>query len=152
MFMKMYSQRDPRWSFEKLGESARTVGSDGCLDTSLMMLENWYNPNAQHTPGWGARNLGYTREGLFLWKSMDGKTSMRFVWRYYRRDDEKILQILRSRDNACVLQVNNGKHWVALIGYSRISGYKIADPIDGKVVWLKDRYPNITGFAEVTRA
>ena len=78
---------------------------------------------------------------------------MRFVYRYYQRNDIKIREILASRDNACILQteMNGYQYWVALIGYSRILSYKISDPIDGKVRYFNDKYKVITGFAEVTK-
>ena len=76
---------------------------------------------------------------------------MRFVYRYYQRNDAKIREILASKDNACILQteMNGYQHWVALIGYSRILGYKISDPIDGKIRYFNDKYKVIKGYAEV---
>ena len=96
--------------------------------------------------------MKFTSSGLLLWKSItESELPFKFVYRYYTRDDVKIKKILASRDGAVALQVNNRKHWVALIGYSRIYGYKIADPYYGDIIYLNKRYPNITGYAEVTR-
>ena len=144
------SQRDSKWKNEMLGKSFYSVGDFGCLITCLSMLSAWYGDYKD--PKWIARNLKFTPNGLFLWKSMDGKLPFNFKWRYYGRDDSKIQEILNSKDNACVLQVNDKKHWVELIGYDKGKGYKVVDPFYGDTVWLRERFKNITGFAEVTKA
>lgn len=144
------SQQDKRWSSQKIGESSVTVGSHGCLITGISMLSAWYG--TFHNPEWMAKHLSFTKDGLLIWNSItDSDLPMRFSYRYYSRNDAKIREILASKDGACLLQVNNGKHWVVLVGYSRVNGYRIADPFYGDIVYLSKRYPNITGFAEVTR-
>jgi len=147
--MKIISQRDPKWSGLKIGKSPLTIGMYGCALTSLSMLSDWYGDYKD--PAWIAKNLEFTKEGLILWSSMNGKLPMNFVYRYYKRDDVKIKQVLASARGAVLLQVNNGKHWVVLVGYSRLQGFKIADPFYGDVVFLNKRYPNITGWVEVIK-
>ena len=147
--MEILSQRNKKWKDLKLGNSKLTVGEYGCVITCISMFSSWYGEIKY--PDYLAKKLKYTPSGLLYWSSMDSKTPMKFVRRYYSRNDKKIKEILYSKNNACILQVNNGKHWVALIGYSKLYGYKIADPIDARVVWLKHRYTDITGFTEVTR-
>jgi len=151
--MVIYQQGDPRWSQDKMGKSNATVGRYGCLITALMSLNSWYNPKSILTPGWAARKLLFTTTGLLYWKSIDMETAMKFVYRYYREDKAKILSILSSKDNAAVLEVPLGtaKHWVLLTGYSRVKGYRVADPLHGDTVWLSTRYKAPTGFAEITR-
>ena len=149
--MVILNQTDKRWAGTMLGQSNASVGRYGCVVTSLAMLSSWYGK--YRTPKWIAENLRFTPQGLLYWKSMDGKLPMKFVYRYYRRDDVKIKSILASMDNACILEVpfGTGKHWVALVGYSRIYGYRVADPLHGDIVYLNKRYKAITGFTEVTR-
>lgn len=150
--MTLYNQTDPRWSMEKLGKSQSTVGRYGCLITAIMTLNSWYG--GTETPGWAARNLSFTSGGLLFWKSLSEKMrKIRFVYRYYKEDREKILSILQSNDNAAILEVPfaGAKHWLALVGYSRLNGYRVADPLHGDIVWLKSRYSSVSGFAEITR-
>ena len=148
--MKILSQRDSKWAFVNIGKSKLIIGGFGCLITSLSMLSSWYGKFLD--PAYLAKHLKFTDEGLLLWKSItDSELPFQFVYRYYSKNDVKIKEILYSKDGACVLQVNNGKHWVALVGYSIIYGYRIADPYYGDIIYLKKRYPNITGYAEVTR-
>jgi len=143
-------QGDKEWEDVTIGKTAIKLKDQGCTITCLAMLSYWYGDYKK--PSWIAKNLDYTATGLVYWKSMNGKLPMNFVYRYYTRDDSKIKSILYSRDNACILEVNNHSHWVVLVGYSRLYGYKIADPIDGTTKYLSKYYKNISGFTEVTRA
>lgn len=146
--MILLNQRD--YPMTTLGNSTVTIARGGCLITDLSMFSHWYGK--YRSPDWMAKNLRFTEQGYLYWKSIDdADLPFNFEYRYYKRDDKKIKDILYSEDNACVLQVNNGLHWVALVGYSKIYGYRIADPYYGDIVYLKKRYPNITGFAEVSR-
>lgn len=148
--MKILSQRDPKWAFVNIGDSKLTVGGFGCLISVLSMFSSWYGKFLD--PAFLAKHLKFTSSGLLLWQSITAsELPFRFVYRYYTKNDVKIKEILASKNGACALQVNNGKHWVALIGYSLIYGYKIADPYFGDIIYLNKRYPNITGYAEVTR-
>jgi len=148
--MVILSQKDKRWAGTFIGNTKLTVYNYGCTITALSMLSSWYG--VYRNPAWMAKNLKFTETGLLYWSSIgQSELNMNFVYRYYTRDDKKIQSIIASRDNACLLQVNNKKHWVLAMSYSRLKGYTIADPIDGKIKLLKDAYPNITGFAEITR-
>lgn len=148
--MRILSQRNPIWGDINIGQSSEKISRSGCLITCLSMLSDWYG--TFNTPGWMARNLSFTSDGRLLWQSI--RPPMRFVYRYYKRDDAKIKSILFSKDNAVILEVPafNAKHWVLVVGFSRWAGYKIADPFDGTTKWLDKSYRNITGFAEITRA
>jgi hypothetical protein len=147
--MILLSQRNPAWAKVKLGKSNLTVHNYGCTTVGLSMLSDWYGMYTN--PGKLAQKAIYTSGGLIIWKELEKFLPMKFVYRYYKRDDAKIKEILASKDGSCLLQVNDGKHWVVLVGYSRIKGYKIFDPWFGDAVYLSGRYPNITGFSELTR-
>jgi len=113
-------------------------------------LSEWYGNYIN--PGKLVGKLKYTKTGLYYWKSGDDVLPFKFVYRYYRRDDKKIKEILYSKDNACILQVWNYKHWVLLVGYSRVYGYRVFDPLRGDIVYLNKRYGSgIQGFAEFQR-
>lgn len=145
-----YKQCSPSWGYLKLGASQETMCKSGCVTTVLSALSEWYGVTIN--PGKLCQKLKYTDSGLLYWKSMDGVLGCKFVYRYYSQNDAKIKAILASKDNACLLQVNGGKHWVALVGFSRLHGYKIYDPLYGDIVYLNKRYGSkIQGFTEVTR-
>lgn len=144
-------QDDPRWDNVTIGNTPYTVGDWGCLITSLSMLSYWYKDYKD--PAWIAKNLRYTSNGSLYWTSMNGKLPMNFVRRYYVRNITKIVSILKSKDNACVIEVPYGKwkHWLAVVGFEA-NAIVAADPIDGTRCYPESKYGKITGFAEVTRA
>jgi len=146
--MKLLNQRNPKWSQVLIGKSQATLGDFGCTITCLSMLSEWYGKFK--SPDWIAKNLEFTHDGKIFWKSIDGKLPFKFVYRYYKQDDTKIKEILFSKNGSCLLNVNDGKHWVLLVGYSKIFGYRVADPFYGDMIYLKKRYKNITGFTELT--
>jgi ABC-type bacteriocin/lantibiotic exporter with double-glycine peptidase domain len=142
-------QKDRRWSSKFIGNSKETIFKSGCVITSLSMLSEWYGKYKD--PEWMAKNLSFTLEGLILWKSItESILPMKFIYRYYTKNDVKIKEILASKNSACILQVN-GNHWVVLIGYSKMFGYKVADPFYGDTTYLISRNYKITGFIEVTK-
>jgi hypothetical protein len=144
----LIKQCDPKWGKMKIGN--QTCCQIGCVTTGLSWLSNWYGKYV--SPDKAIPKLKYTASGLLYWTSVDSVFPFKFVYRYYKRDDKKILEILKSKDGSCELQVNYGKHWVVLVGYSRIFGYKIFDPFYGDVVYLADRYGDkVYGFTEFTR-
>ena len=154
--MKLLSQKNPLWASVKLGQSNLTIGNYGCLITSISMALSWYVETFKlgkwKDPEWMAKNLKFTMGGLFIWKSLDdSELPIKFVYRYYSRNDAKCLEILKSTYNVCILRVvlNGYQHWVFLINNTK-KGFVIADPIDGKIRYLSEKYRTITGFAELT--
>jgi len=156
--LKIIGQCDSSWGSLHLGTSPKTLCSDGCVTTDLSVLSGWYGNYIN--PGKLVAKLKYTPAGLYYWQSGNGVLPFKFVYRYYdtycanvKVRDVKLLEILNSKDGACILQVNNYKHWVLLVGYSRIYGFKIFDPFYKEIVYLSKRYgKNIQGFAEFIRA
>jgi ABC-type bacteriocin/lantibiotic exporter with double-glycine peptidase domain len=147
--MIILSQKNPLWRNVKIGKSNSAIADYGCVITSLSMLSEWYGKYKD--PEWMAKNLSFTLEGLILWKSItESILPMKFVYRYYAKNDIKIKEILASKNSACILQVN-GNHWVVLIGYSKMFGYKVADPFYGDTTYLISRNYKITGFTELIR-
>lgn len=148
--MKILNQRNIAWGNDFIGKSKAKIKDYGCTITCLAMLSDWFGKFRD--PEWMANNLQFNEKGQLLWNSItESELNFKFVWRFYARDDKKIQKILFSKDGAVLLQVNNESHWVVAVGYSRIYGYRIADPYYGDIIYLNKRYPNITGFAEVTR-
>jgi len=147
--MKLVWQRDPKWRNKRIGQSNLTIGNYGCTISCLSMFSDWYK--GYKDPSWMSENLKFTQDGKLLWQSItQSSLPMKFVYRYYKRDDKKILEILKSKDGVCLIEVNRN-HWVALVGYSRIYGFKVNDPYYNDTIYLNRRYKLITGFAEITR-
>ncbi len=139
--MKILSQRDPRWAGVKIGRSNETVGRKGCLITDNSAITD-YIGNFKD-PGVLAQLLDFTAAGLLLWQSIE-KAGLDFVYRFYSRDDAKILKAFADPDQFVVLEVNHN-HWLWLIGV--VGGYKVMDPYYGDVIRITQRNYKITGFA-----
>jgi hypothetical protein len=157
-----YSQRDPRWANVKIGTTNLRLGDWGCLISDVCTLLSWAGITI--TPAQLARYPGlFNKNGELIWanlpaatkgkikltRRLGGKTAAgRIVW---VRDDKAIkTSILNSPNTVVIVQVNNGKHWVAGLGVTPDGkDYWIADPIDGKRKQLSKAYPNITGSAHL---
>ena len=47
----IFSQRDPRWARQRLGTvDGTSIGSHGCLITSIAMMDDAFDPNNPWTP------------------------------------------------------------------------------------------------------
>lgn len=149
--MISYSQRDPRWSDEKLGSSPLTIGRFGCTMTCIADLSTYFieDPRAYYNPHDLNKIIKFTPEGLIVWQSCNFREFV-FDSRVYGRNDEQIKAALKDPNRAVILQVANASHWVVALSWNLL-GLRIADP------WLGDktsisRYKNdITGAAYFRR-
>ncbi len=144
----MLSQRDPRWSQTKLGQSSLTIGRYGCTTTCISMLTSyfgiWQSPIEIATaPG------NYTADGLVLWPNISSMLkSMKFDKRIQGRNDAEIMASLKDPNKAVILQVDNGQHWVVAIKKTLFGNdYVIYDPWFGDKRTACGSYKNITGSA-----
>lgn len=148
----LLSQKDKRWANVTLGNSSSNLYNFGCTMTSLAMHSGWMGRFVR--PDFMAKNFSFTNDGKILWQSINkADVPFNFVWRYYQKDDKKMKEILYSDNRAAIVEVYLGKsrHWVALIGYDAVNGFKIADPWYNDYVYLKKRYGTYIGFAEIEK-
>ena len=127
--MILLSQRDPKWSFKTIGNTWVTIGAQGCTITCLSMLSDWYR--GYKDPAWMAKYLKFTQTALLLWQSITAsELPFKFVWRFYKYNEDWILPALKSKTGSCILQIRSN-HWV--VGITKIGSYYwVADPWDGK--------------------
>lgn len=138
--MKILSQRDPAWGGKTIGKSSSLIKDYGCTITGISMLSDWYG--CFKDPGWMAKNLSFLRD-LVIWQSIEKVLCFKFVWRYYKLNEEKLLEALKGKDTSALIQVKQ-VHWV--VGIRKIGNYYwIADPWDGKRRLLHKSA--ISGFA-----
>ena len=141
--MKTLSQRDPRWSWKKLGQSQASVGRYGCTVTSISMGTDYFNK--WEDPGELAETLSFTLDGSILWASLPLKTCLKLETRFYGQKDDLIQEALKNPKKVVLIQVEN-YHWVLGLGRNLFGGYRIADPWFGDKSTTK-RYKSITGGA-----
>ena len=126
------SQRDPKWSSVKMGESQETLGKSGCTTTCISMFSDYFKQFKN--PMILARSLEYTKEGYLLWNSI-GRVfrGFEFKWRFYTFDKAIIAEALKNPSKTVLLNVDGGKHWVAAVrSIPLTSKYWVHDPWDGK--------------------
>ena len=141
--MQILSQRDPRWSWKKLGKSKETVGAKGCVTTNISMGSSYFGKFFD--PGQLAELLDFTLEGYIFWQSVS-KIGMKFIWRGYPSNfkQAEIDEALKNPKRICELNVDGGAHWV--LGIYRVpltKKYWVADPWDGK----RKFYGGVIGYA-----
>lgn len=143
------SQRDPRWSNAKLGQSSLRVGRFGCTTTCISMLSDYFKSFV--TPlDLATKVLKYTNDGLILWPSVNNIKNMAFEKRWYGRNDVEIQNALKDPNKAVIFEVES-HHWV--VGLSKVflvNKYFISDPFYGDRT-TSDRYKSITGFTTFVR-
>lgn len=146
--MKYLSQRDKRWSSLQLGKSNVTVGSHGCVITSIAMFSDWYGEYKD--PGTLSKSLTFTSTGLLFWSSI-GKVfkTITFKWRFYSHDKKLITTALSSKNDTVLLNVDRNKHWVAALYHVPFVGYMAADPWTGYRRLYK--YSEVGGGALLTK-
>jgi len=143
--MIILSQKDPRWGGKTIGKSNSTIARFGCTITSLSMLSDWYG--CFKDPAWMAKNLQFLTD-LIIWQSIEKVLCFKFVWRYYKLNEEKLLEALKGKDTSALIQVNNN-HWVVGIKKVPLMGYWTADPYSGTRRFYKTN--QISGFTTFTR-
>ena len=123
-----YRQWDSRWSGIKIGSSGGTMGSIGCVTTSIAMLES-YRSGKTLTPADMAQKLSYTPSGSVYWPSDYSVTtsSANYLSRIYEllRQGKPVLFGAKKS--------GGGQHWVIITGYTggsnlTASGFTINDP------------------------
>lgn len=144
------NQRSPAYKDVMLGKSPYSINKYGCLTCALSYLSQYFHCYIDPVEC-ATKTFQYTKDGLLLWPSIDFLPHMKFVRRYYSRDDKIITEALKNPDTAVVLQVN-GNHWLAAIKpsfWTFKKSYVCQDPWMGDYCDVIRRYKNITGFAVV---
>lgn len=149
--LRFLRQNDPKWGNTTIGNTKYTLARYGCTITSLSELSSWYC--GYKSPDVLAKELQFNNNGEILWQSIDKVLPYNFVYRYYSYDKDKLLEILRSEHNAAIVRVPfaGAAHWLTLIGYNNILGFRCIDPLRGDATYVSTRYGKINGFTELTR-
>jgi hypothetical protein len=128
-----YFQRDPRWTGQRLGGSADTVGSAGCAVTSaaMAMTNLGYTIDPGQLSGALTAKGGFTEEGWVVWDAVRrvSKGTLR-VEVHEAPSLERLDACLASGDYPLVkFMLKSGfPHWVVLVG-KRDGAYLMRDPL-----------------------
>lgn len=142
--MQFFSQNDPRWKKEKIGNSKLLLGDYGCTTCCIADASSFFKE--LKTPLEIAQSDMYTTSGLVLWQKI-GRVfkTFEFETRFYTYNKKLINDAFLHPRKVVLLNVNYGKHWVFLVGSSLLAGYKCSDPYPYPAVMK--RYSNIVGGA-----
>ncbi len=161
-----YSQNDPRWKNNILGQGPRTMSEFGCLVTCFAMMLSKYGENV--TPwelnqklrqrpsgqGFDGSNVFFAAPAFLIdhikffgnWKPRPetGATFAQFDPNLIARIDQELqngqtvmVQVDRNPTNPYNISVE--QHWVYVLGRQG-QDYLILDPIDGRPVSLLAKY------------
>lgn len=120
----LYKQCDPTWAHDRLGTSADTICTAGCLMSSVAMALTGtgrsYNPRTLNQ--WLTNNGGYVNGDGYVWSSANhlGLTWKGFLGKAYIKSNIDF-------GNIVILNVHNGHHWVLATGYSG-DNFHVNDP------------------------
>lgn len=162
--MTYLSQRDPRWAGTKIGSALFTAGQKGCAFTSLIMLwQAMFKKEitaAQYIALVSDKSLFTDKNhaggaGLILWDKVCAKlnemfgTTISFTGSEWGNKRANQIAALKAPKRGCLLQVNNGSHFVVLwrVPANDPNDPKeltVADPWYGKLVPVMKTYHNVT--------
>lgn len=124
---RAWAQKDSRWSSIRLGSSPYTIGSDGCLVSSItkLIIQAGFRSadsfNIGTLANWLNSNGGYTSGGLLYWAKpsacVSGFNYYGNLLDYGTYNSSSYNSQLISWVNSgyhITLQVSNGNHWIAI--------------------------------------
>ncbi|MEI6529689.1 MAG: hypothetical protein WCN88_04855 [Candidatus Falkowbacteria bacterium] len=153
--IKYLSQRDEKWSTDKMGNSNITIGRYGCLLTCISMMSDYFgcykspkelatNPhNFDDAGGLQWINLSFPNFG-FRWREgsqinvPNEVIDMKMI-------DSYLTEGKNHSDRAVVLNVANKSHWVLALWKTQDGDYLAIDPWTGKTCSVLETYGNING-------
>lgn len=150
---KLFSQRDPNWSYKTLGQGEETIGRSGCLDTALAMVAVYFgkdeNPDKMNTE-------------LKVTQSFDGSN---YKWGGFHKiygdivetmtltpnplTDTQVQEIKTSLDQGfpVIVSLNCGQyhHYVVLTDYdlNNENSWLIANPWTGNIEYIQPYYSQV---------
>ena len=140
---RVYSQRDWRWYWKKVGFGGGHFGSIGCTVTALTSL--LFVAGYDLTPPQVAEKLrkvnGFIGDLLYWGRVERAFPKVHFQWRFYKYDNSEVKEIIKDGIPVLVeVLLKGSRHWVLYIG-----DQKMVDPWTGKVE-STSKYPAI-GYA-----
>jgi len=129
----IYSQKDPQWASDRLGNTTDTMGAEGCLVTATAMaLTNLgFKTNPKDLNARLTATQSYTDRGWLIWDGIRRVTDGRGVATYYDAvDAATVQQCMRAGEYPMVqFYLPNGRsHWAMIVRHDA-RGYHMRDPL-----------------------
>lgn len=140
-----YSQKDPRWGQDELGNSGSNLAKEGCVVTSVAMALGNLGYNID--PGELNRRLretgNYTPRGWLIWKGVAEVTGGQARAQFYDTVSEPLIQSCLARGDYPLVRFylpNGRSHWAMILGRDG-QGYHMRDPLrtsNGPLIFPRD--------------
>lgn len=142
---RIYSQRDWRWFWKKVGFGKGHFGNVGCTVTALTSL--LYVAGYDLNPPQVAERLrsvnGFIGDLLYWAKVEKSFPKVKFKWRFYKYNNTEVKKLVDKGVPVLVEVLLSGqRHWVLFLGDKMMS-----DPWVGKVVPTSKYTP--IGYAQI---
>ena len=145
-----YAQCDKQWKDVKIGLSTSTIcNAGGLLCSAAMMLDEYgikldsKDPTPTELNKWLLENNGYGANNVVNLVATQ-PFGINVLGHWEATGDIK-QHLDKTAGKLCVLNVNNGKHWVLTTGYYS-GGFNIKDPADPLKTKLTDQEANGGGY------
>ena len=144
-------QTDPRWADKRMGTSSETMAQSGCAVTSVAILTAYSKSitNSDYNPGYLCdylnNNGGLDGNALLNWNAVPG---LSHIGRgdFSSPTEQEVISKMTELMNSgyyVTLCVNNGGHYVAIIGL--VNGVlTMSDPAQNSITNVFDKYPAST--------
>ena len=128
-----FLQKDPRWGKDRLGRSADTIASDGCVVTSVAMaLGNLgFDTDPADLNARLTESGNFTPRGWLIWNGVSEVTGGRARAHYYDTVSEPLIEQCMARGDYPLVRFylpNGRSHWAMVVGRSE-QGYHMRDPL-----------------------
>lgn len=134
-----------------MGKSGVSIAKAGCLTCAITVGYNAIN-HQDMNPIQASKIFSYTSQGFLDWPSIKriGLMLEEKLTKSKKVSESKLSEVLADPNKFCVLEINNGTHFVLLWGKNSLLGYKVYDPFYGDIAY---RYKNlITGYRIISKS
>jgi hypothetical protein len=116
-----FAQDDPRWSDDRLGPSADTLGDEGCAVTSAAMVAAFYGikTDPQQLNAFLTRTGGFTDDGLIHWHRVASIAPDRLTLAYNGEATHDLIDSTLLAGNPVIVWMHlpdGGYHFVVIVG------------------------------------
>jgi hypothetical protein len=133
---KTYSQRDPRWANKKLGNSIYTIGTSGCVVTSLANLLSYFGyADTPDVVNDKLKRVNGFIGGLVVWSAVSKVyRKVKWIYRYYSYNNIKVAWYVYGKHIPVIVKVDQSpapgvqSHFVLYVG-----DRKLIDPWTGTI-------------------
>jgi hypothetical protein len=145
--IQKYSQNNPKWKDDFMGDSNLTLGKYGCLTSAICTLASYFGETLTPKDLASHKEL-YTKDGLIIWNQLNHiLKKLDFLLRIRSFSEKAIDDALVYDPNKCVLlNCDFGYHWVGALKKTYL-GYTASDPYPYPAVNRNYKNNAVEGFA-----